>query len=252
MSGSDGKTALITGGMGGVGKAIATRMAEDGFRVGILYRTHSKDEVDDFLSSLHGVGHGAFCADFRDTDSVRDAVDQYLQTYGSVSICVHAAAAPLTRKKIVDLSEEELFADFYPSVFGAAILFQAVGRSMKERRSGVLIGITTAALGQNIQSGAMGAYLPAKCALRGLLRGLAYELGPAGIRVHAVAPGFMRTPMNADIPERIDEFLLEKSPLKRMITPLDVANVVRFLCSDEASSLTGLSIDVAAGESISL
>ncbi len=123
---------------------------------------------------------------------------------------------------------------------------------MGEKKNGVLIGITTSAIEQNSPSGNMAGYISSKSALRGLLRELARQLAPYGVRVNAVAPSFVNTKLNSDLPERIIDFVKEKNPMKKIVTPEDVAGVISFLCSDDAKSITGVSIPISYGETMNL
>ncbi len=245
------EVAVISGGSGMIGSAIARRLAQDGFLVAVLYHDTTEEEITKMMEPL-GSGHRAFACDLTDANAVRVVIEKIRSEMGVIGACVHAAGSAITRKNITDVDERALRADFEVTFFGGFHLFKAVAPVMKEARQGTMIGITSAAIEPNAASGRMAGYIPAKYALRGMLRELAREMASSGVTVHAVAPGFIPGGLNADLPERVAEFAREKSPLGRLTTPEDVAEVVSFLCSPGARSLTGLSLPVAAGDATTL
>jgi NAD(P)-dependent dehydrogenase (short-subunit alcohol dehydrogenase family) len=130
------------------------------------------------------------------------------------------------RKKLIDTDSEDFEAQFGAGVRGGFAFFQTLGRIMRSHQSGGLVGITSEAVDQDYP-GAMGAYVPAKYAMRGMLRTLKAELEPFGVRVHEVAPPFLPVGMNRDLPSRPFELMEEKKgPLP---TPAQVAESVSAL-----------------------
>lgn len=246
------KTAYITGGMGGMGRAICEELARDGFRVAVLYHKTSPDVVENFLSSLSGKGHKAFNGDVRNSDDVEHITQSIYQEFGRIDVCIHAATEKLNRKKITDLDASAFQAGLATDLMGGFYVFRSVAPIMQEQKSGRIIGITSSVVEPNAASGKMGAYGVAKYGLCGLLREFAKELAPYGVTVNAVAPNFVPTNLQKDIPERALEFIREKNPMKKIVSPQDVARIVSFLCSDAASPLTGISIPITYGEIMNL
>lgn len=233
------KTAVISGGMGAVGQAVAQALAAQGHRVALLYRSNLPEEVVAFLAALSEDDHRAMCCDITQEAEVRTAVDAVWEAFGRIDVCVHAAADPIARGKVENLSSETFRSQFEANLFGGFNLFKHVFPIMKER-GGLMVGITSAVL--ETGGGAMPGYTAAKAALRALLRDLAKEGAPVGIRVNAIAPDLMRTKLTADLPPRLFEFQSERDPRGRITEPRDVAEKLLFLLSPKGASLSGMSL----------
>lgn len=206
------KVALISGGSSAVGAAIGKRLEESGYAVVLLSRSQ---------------------CDFSKPDEIKKAIADQHKKYKKIDVGIHVAWPALTRKKLLDTTEEEFFLQMKTGVLGSFVFLRELGNIMQAQKSGVLIGITTAALEANGPVGSMGAYVPAKYALHGTLRILRDELSASGVRVHAIAPGLMSVGMNKDLPARLFQLLEEKNgPLP---TPSSVADVVMRLASTPES-----------------
>jgi NAD(P)-dependent dehydrogenase (short-subunit alcohol dehydrogenase family) len=245
------KHILISGGAGAVGQAIAKRFAADGYTVSLIDR-ESPDSGANVLSSLSGNGHHFYACDLRNAEDVQKIVAKAIKTSGNPDVCVHSAVEPILREFLVGMDTHAFRAQFDVGLFGGFTVLTETAKHMKEAKAGYLIGITSSVADTNTHSARMGAYTCAKFALRGLLRELAHELAPYNIRVHAVAPGLMQTPLNADLPDRIYDVAEASNPLHTRVTPDDVAKAVSYLCSENASALTGLSIPVTGGGDMTL
>ncbi len=248
MTKKNGKVVLLSGGMGGVGSAIATLLIESGYQVALLYRSSSEGEVLEKKGTLGELSFFVQCdvANFRETEF---AVKKVLDHFGSIDICIHAAVGKITRKPILDMKAEEFRDEFEAGLFGAFNLFSSALPSMKKHGGGMLIGITSSTI--EIGSGArMGAYSTAKYALRGLLRELYKELKAENIDVYAVAPDLLKTDLTADLPEKYFEFAEAKTHQKKLMIPEDVAKVVLSVCQGAVKS--GSSILVSTGVATAL
>ncbi len=234
-----------------MGQAVARELAGHGHTVILWYHRSDPNQVAAFVQSL-GPQHEAHALDITNREQVEKTLATIRSKYATIDVCVHAAVRPLLRKKILALTEAEFKQEFDVGVFGGFTVLQLIGQVMAEQKSGRIIGITSSAIEPNTAGASMGGYTSAKYALRGLLRELARELAPFEVTVNAVAPGFMRTDLQADMPERLDDFLREKNPMHRLVTPTEVAGVVGFLCSPEARYLTGGTYLVSAGEVMNL
>ena len=246
------KVAIIAGGTGGIGSAIAKRLAEGAYQVVVLYKNTLAREANSFISALPGSGHKILSCDVTDFAAVERAIRSVAEEKGRIDACIYSVIDKLVRKKITELDSASFQFQFESAVFGGFNLFKSVAPIMQRQSQGRIIGVTSAALEPNADTGRMGAYVPAKYALRGLLREFARELAPYGITVNAVAPGFVPTALNEDLPGEMPELMRKKNPMKKVVSSEDVANIVAFFCSDEAASLTGLSIPVTYGEVMNL
>lgn len=243
--------ALISGGMGGIGKASAKKLAADGNTIVLLVHKDSMD-IAKFLSTLSGKNHTHFICDVSNSAQVNDVVSQIIKEKGSIDILVHCAVDPIIRKSVLDMTTDQFRGQFEAGLFGGFNLFSQVGKLMRENKKGTIVGITTTAIGPDVNPGNMAGYVSAKFATRGLLRELARTLSPYNVRVNAVAPSFVQTPLNSDLPERVIDFVKEQNPTGTVITPEDVADVISLICSPDTGNMNGLMFPVLFGETVKL
>jgi NAD(P)-dependent dehydrogenase (short-subunit alcohol dehydrogenase family) len=213
------RNVIISGGMGGIGQAVAMRFAKEGHRVCVLYHNTPVDVAQAFAAGF-GAGIAIKC-DMSNTAEIALAVHEAHAQLGSLDICVHAAVSPLVRKRMQEISSEEFRGQFVVTTFGGLALFKEVLPYLKAQKSGHLVGITSAALDARGPS-SMAGYLAAKFALRGILKDLRAELSPM-IGVHEIAPPFVDTPLNSDLPPQVREFLAGRTPSQ---TPQEVADTI--------------------------
>lgn len=243
----DQKSAIISGGTGGVGYAIAQTLAHEGYAVMLLYYNTPSTRVDECLQTLSGKNHLAFRCDVSQPQSVADAI-AYAKQHGHViEICVHTAVDPMERVSIADMSLETFKRQCNASLFGGFNLFSQVMPVMKEIGGGLIIGITTSFIEPGGSGGRMAGYIASKYALRGLLREVAREGKPGHIRANAIAPDLMKTSFSSDLPERFFEWSAQRDPRGRITTPDEVAQKVRYLLT-EGKGLTGMSLAVATDD----
>jgi len=232
-------TAVISGGMGGTGKALARTLAGLGYRVVLLYKTTPQKEAAAFVAALPGDGHAALRCDIADAPALAGA----LKDVHEVAVLVHAAVDPIVRKTLPAMSAREFRAQFEAGVFGGFNLLSLVAPRMQ--KDGLMVGITSDALEEKSDGGTMPGYLAAKFALRGLLREAAKEF--KSVRVVALAPGLMQTKLTADVPQRLFEWMKET-----MNTPEDVAAKIAFLLSPGGRALRGVSLRLRDGSTSAL
>ncbi len=243
----DQRVALITGGGTGLGLGIATAMAQAGATVVIVGR---RAEV--LEQAVASIGPGA---DFiiHDVDRTADApalVAEILRRHGRIDILVNNAGIHL-KKRVQDISEEEFFRVLSTHVLGAHALTRACLNDMTSRGDGVVINIASMASLFGIPL--VTAYSAAKCALVGMTRTLSTELGPVGIRVNAIAPGWidsemMRKAVDSD-PERKRK-ILGRTPLNRFGSASDIGAAAVYLASPAGAFVTGVVLPVDGGASI--
>jgi NAD(P)-dependent dehydrogenase (short-subunit alcohol dehydrogenase family) len=234
---SDHRTAVVIGGASGIGWASAQALAADGCRV--LVADINADGASDRAAEL-GAQHAAAGVDVTDEASVQRLFDDV----GAIDVVVNCAGFSNVGL-IVDMPVEQWRSVIDVCLTGAFIVAKHAGRRLTE--GGVLVSISS--LNGRQPAAAMSAYCAAKAGLSMLTQVAALELGPRGIRVNAVAPGFVHTPLTqpaASIPGVVEEYI-ENTALGRAGTPEDIAAAVVFLCSPQASWLTGEVVDLNGG-----
>jgi 3-oxoacyl-[acyl-carrier protein] reductase len=224
----EGKTALVTGGSRGIGEAIARELARAGATVTLSYRS-GKEEAERVAAEA---GARAVEADVSDAAQATALVEEV----GELSILVNNAG--VTRDGLlVRMSDEDWRAVVDTNLGGVFHTCRAAVRGMMRRRSGVIVNISSI-VGLRGNPGQTN-YSASKAAIIGFTKALARELGNRGVRANVVAPGYVDTRLTQAIPGDLQESMLVNTPLGRFGSPQDIASAVRFLCSDEASFITG-------------
>jgi 3-oxoacyl-[acyl-carrier protein] reductase len=228
----EGKTALVTGGSRGIGVEICRELAAAGARVAVNYRA-SADAAESLAKEIGGVAVGGDVADAEQAAALVEGAEEAL---GDLDIVVNNAG--ITRDTLLArMSDEDWNAVIATNLGGAFHTSRAVARKMLRRRAGSIVNMTSF-VGLHGNPGQAN-YAASKAGIIGFTKALAKELGPRGVRVNAVAPGYIDTELTQGLPEDLRGFLLQNTPLGRLGEPRDVATAVRFLCSDEASFVTG-------------
>src|SRR6266852_2704115 len=248
----DGRVAFITGAGRGIGAATALRMAEEGARVALAdVDTEGCKQVAAELDRLGMEGLVVAC-NVADSAMVQDAVDKTASYFGRSDILVNNAGV-VRDNLLFKMSEEDWDTVMHVHLKGAFLCTRAVQAHMVQQTYGRIVSLSsTAALGNRGQAN----YSTAKAGLQGFTRTLSIELGPFGITVNAVAPGYIDTEMTRATarrlgldPQVMQQEAAKRIPVRRVGQPRDVANVICFLCSDEASFVNGQIIYVSGGPS---
>jgi 3-oxoacyl-[acyl-carrier protein] reductase len=249
----EGRVAFVTGAGRGIGAATALRMAEEGARVALAdVDTEGCQQVATEIDRLGSEGLVVRC-DVSDAEMVQSAVDQAANHFGRFDILVNNAGV-LRDNLLFKMSESDWDTVMNVHLKGAFLCSRAAQKHMVQQRYGRIVSLSsTSALGNRGQAN----YSTAKAGLQGLTRTLAVELGPFGITANAVAPGFIDTEMTRTTARRQgfdpDEVIAQASktiPVRRVGQPRDIANVICFLCSDEAGFVNGQIIYVAGGPKV--
>jgi len=247
------KVALVTGSGKGIGRAIAVALAREGCNV--VINDIDVESIGSGVEEIKGMGRRSIsiAADVSNQQGVTVMVDRCVQTFGRIDILVNNAGGALgTPGKIGDVTEAHWDLVVDSNLKGTFLCTQAALKYMKEQKSGSIVNISSVA-GRVGELYSRAHYSAAKAGILGLTRHVAKEVGPYGIRINSICPGHIMS--GPRVEKRWQEMretgkadaMLEQIALRRIGTPEDVAGVVVFLCSDEASYITGATIDVNGG-----
>lgn len=242
------KVAIVTGASRGIGREIAVTLAGYGAHVVVNY-CGSKEKATEVVKIINENGGKAIAyqADVSDTEAVNRMFDDVLKEFGRIDILVNNAG--ITRDNLLlKMSEEEFDAVIDTNLKGVYRCLKQAAKIMLKQRSGRIINISSI-VGIHGNPGQVN-YSATKAGVIGMTKSLAKEIGSRGITVNAVAPGFIKTEMTEQLPEKIKESAVDQIPLRRFGEVRDVAETVAFLASDRASYITGQVICVDGGMGI--
>ena len=240
-----GKSVLVTGASRGIGRTIAIEFAKQGANVAVNY-AGSEGKAKEVAEELKSYGVQAFPiqANVSDEGSVKAMVKEVISEFGSLDVLVNNAG--VTRDNLLMRMKEEEFDDVInTNLKGVFLCTKAVTRQMMKQRAGRIVNVASI-VGVSGNPGQAN-YVAAKAGVIGLTKTTAKELASRNILVNAVAPGFISTDMTDELNDEQKEAMLSMIPLDRFGEPEDVAKVVRFLASDDASYITGQTIHIDGG-----
>lgn len=238
------KVAIITGAGSGIGRQTAIIFAREGARVVLADRNSEAVEIVANEIKKNSERPMTFDVDVACIDSIQEMVNKVLQKWNKIDILVNNAGITADAQ-LVKMKEEDFDDVIQVNLKGVYNCSQIVAKSMIKTEGGVILNASSVVgiYGNFGQTN----YAAAKWGVIGMTKTWAKELGRKGIRVNAVAPGFIETPMTEKIPADLLETLLERSSLKRLGQPEDVANAYLFLASDESKYITGTVLSVDGG-----
>lgn len=234
------QSVLISGGSRGIGAATVRKFSKMGWRVAFTY-LHSEDEARALADEL---GALAIRADVRSEEDAVRAVSETVAAFGSIDALVNNAGVS-SFSLFTDLTLAGWEEMLRTNLTGAFLLSREALRHMLRAHRGAIVNVSS--MWGLTGSSCEVHYSTAKAALLGMTRALAREVGPSGVRVNAVAPGVIRTQMNAALDADALDALCEETPLCRLGEPSEIADAIYFLASDDSSFVTGATLNASGG-----
>ena len=243
-----GKTAVVTGGSRGIGRAVCLELAKGGANVVLCY-AGNESAANDAVAACEALGAKALAVrcDVADAGEVKALVDTAVKAFGRVDILVNNAG--ITRDGLLlTMREEDFDAVVATNLRGTFLCMKAVARPMMRQRYGRIVNLSSV-VGLRGNAGQVN-YAASKAGVVGMTKSLAKELASRNVTVNAVAPGFIETDMTAAMPESAKTATLAAIPMQRLGAAEDVARAVAFLVSDEAAYITGQVLAIDGGMSM--
>ena len=245
MSENTRKTAIVTGASRGIGKAIAIKLAKSGYNIAIVDACplENSKEAEEEVKAL-GVDAKAYQCNVADFEKVGETVAQINEDFGGIYILVNNAG--ITRDTLLIKMTEQNFDDVIAvNLKGTFNFIKHTAPIMMKKREGRVVSISSI-VGLEGQAGQVN-YSASKAGIVGVTKSCAREIASRNITFNAIAPGYVETPMTAVLTDKQKEAIFEMIPLKRYGQPEDIANAVNFLCSEDASYITGQVLSVDGG-----
>jgi acetoacetyl-CoA reductase len=241
------RTAVITGGMGGLGESISSKMHSAGYKVAVTH-SPSNTKAKDWVTAQKAAGRdfSAFAVDVADFDSCKACIDKITNDVGPVDILINNAGITrdTTFRKMTKVDWDTVIRTNLDSIFN---MTKQVMDGMVDRGWGRVVNVSSV----NGSKGAFGQtnYSAAKAGMHGFTKALALEVARKGVTVNTISPGYIGTKMVTAIPKDVlDSKILPQIPLGRLGEPDEIAGLIIYLCSDEAAFVTGANIAINGGQ----
>ncbi len=241
----ENKTAVVTGGSRGIGLAIATKLAKGGANIAILYVGDESEGIKAKEELLqYGTKVEQYFCDVSDFEASKQVVDRVIEEFGGIDILVNNAG--ITRDKFVlNMEEKDFDAVIGVNLKGTFNMIKHTYKHFMKKRYGRIV--STSSIVGIMGNAGQANYAASKAGIIALTKSVAKELAGRGVTANAVAPGYIGTDMTNVLSDKVKDAMKAQIPAKRIGTPEDVADVVAFLCSDDAAYVTGEVIRVDGG-----
>ena len=241
------RTAIVTGGSGGIGRSICLRLSQEGFDVVVNY-FGKKERALKVVAEIEAAKGRAIAvqADVSTPEGAGKLYGEATRVFGPVAVLVNNASSHINPKPFAGMEWPDFQRPLDVQLKGAFLLAKACLPEMAAQRYGRIVNITSQVVEGHPSPNWTG-YAVAKAALAMMSRYAAAEFGPAGITVNCVAPGMTETPLIGDIPEKVQLMVARQTPLRRLAQPADIAAAVAYLVSDEGAFVTGQTLAVNGG-----
>lgn len=248
MASIEQKTALITGGMGGIGSEIAKVLANENIKIAVTYNKGGDHQVaENWRKKLlqQGFDFQVFFADLSNFDSTKQMIESVLKSFGKIDILVNNAGVTQD-SSLIKMNPEQWKTVIETNLNSIFNVTRNVVQSMIDHQYGRIINISSI----NGQKGQFGQtnYCASKAGIHGFTKALAYELAKKGITVNTISPGYVNTPMVAKMDQAILDKIISQIPVGRLAKPQEIARVVEFLASEDSSYITGANISINGGQ----
>ncbi len=242
----NGKVAIVTGSSRGIGAAAAKLLAQNGAKVTINYNRNQEAGAKILADIEKKGGEGILIrADVTDLNQVKEMVEKTEQELGPIDILVNNANMSFPIMPFVEFPWDGFEQKLLHEMKGAFYCCQEVVKGMMERKQGCIVNVSSGL--SRVPGPGFVAHTSAKSALDAFSKSLALELGPYGIRVNVVAPGLTLTDATANRPEEMKKAMADRTPLKRLAQPEDIAGAILFYCTDWSGFVTGTYLPVNGG-----
>ncbi len=241
---------LVIGASGGIGQAISSRLVKEGYNL-VLHYNNNSGKVEQIAGNKINDNQKISClkADLNKEAELEELISKAERMLGAIDGVINAATVNVSNIKFEKTDWNDLNRHLQINIKANYELLKRLVPSMKERKKGKIIFITTQYT-ESTPPAELIHYVTAKSALNGFAKSLAVELGPHNIQVNLVSPGMTETELIADVPEKARLVAAGKTPLRRLASPSDIANVVSFLFSDNSNYITGETIRVNGGQTM--
>ncbi|WP_279222263.1 3-oxoacyl-[acyl-carrier-protein] reductase [Anaerophilus nitritogenes] len=241
----EGKTAIVTGGSRGIGKAIALKLADLGANIVVNY-TSNPQKAEEVVEEIKKIGREAIAlkADVSNSEEVAEFIKEVESKFESIDILINNAG--ITKDNLLmRMKEEDWDQVISINLKGTYNCTKAVTKKMMKQRSGKIVNVASV-VGVTGNAGQAN-YAASKAGVIGFTKSIAKELGSRGINVNAVAPGFIQTDMTEILSDEVKKQIMDQIPMKELGKAEDVANAVAFLCMDESKYITGQVLHIDGG-----